>query len=187
MGYLAAVRMDGVSPHTPTSRGKTIAALALAFVLGIFLAACGGGDNGDQTTSAQTQALPAGLTTTPVPDTLTKQEYLARGDQICEAGAFKVGNAARQQFPSGVNSAEIQPFTQQTVVPVYQDQVNELRALPPPAGDAQTVEAIYDALQRGINQLRGNPALFADPNAHGIFDEASRLARAYGFTQCGQR
>ena len=167
-------------------RGKAISALALAAASGILLAACGGSDNGgDQTKTGQT--LPAGLTTTPVPKTLTKQEYIARGDQICAAGSFKIGNAARLQFPNGVNSSEIRSFTQQTVIPVFEDQVSQLRALPPPSGDTQTVNAIYDALQNSIDRLKADPGLFADPNARGIFDEASRLARAYGFTQCGQR
>jgi hypothetical protein len=161
--------------------GTRATALALTLAAGLLVAGCGGGDKGDEST------LPAQLSTSSVPQTLTKQEYVARGDQICAAGTFKIGDQARQQFGNvPPTQAQVQQFSVDVVVPTFEDQLDQLRALPAPAGDEQQVTAIYDAVQEGVDALQANPALFATPNGGGALVKASRLARAYGFKQCGQ-
>ena len=121
-------------------------------------------------------------------ETLTKQEYISRGDQICAAGSFKVGDEARKQFGSvQPTQQQGEQFVVQTIVPIFEDQIAQLRALPAPDGDEKTVTAIYDSLQDGVDKLKANPDLFAAPNAGGVLDRASRLAQEYGFKQCGQR
>jgi hypothetical protein len=152
--------------------------LIAALLAGALLAAgCGGGGGDSTTTNATT-------TTSQVP---TKADYIVRGDRICAEGTYKIGNAARMEFGAGQpTAAQVESFTLQTVVPVFQEQLAALRALPPPAGDEKKVAAIYDALQKGIAQISANPSVFTQPNAGGVLAEASRLARAYGFKQCGQ-
>jgi hypothetical protein len=72
------------------------------------------------------------------------------------------------------------------VVPSLEDTLQRLRDLPAPSGDEQQVTAIYDSLEEAIKELEDNPSLFVEQGVGGAFDEANRLAKAYGFEQCGQ-
>jgi hypothetical protein len=147
--------------------GKRIAIFAFAIALagGAMIAGCGGGDD----------------------DADPKQEYLQTGDEICALGTFQIGNEAQQRYKTPQPPPKEQnEFTEEVVVPVLRTQVLEkLRALTPPEGDAQRVSAIWAALERGIDALQANPELLGEPNTGGAFEEASRLAQAYGFQQCG--
>ena len=183
MGYLGAVD-NGVTAESRTG-AKAIWALALMLGAALLLAACGGDDNGGDSGES---TLPPGLTTSSVPQTLTKPDYIARGDQICAAGSFKIGDQARKQFGNAQPTpAQGGQFVRDVIVPTFEEQLAQLRALPAPSGDGQTVAAIYDALEKGVVALKEDPTLFATPAAGGAFERASRLARAYGFKQCGQR
>lgn len=117
-----------------------------------------------------------------------KQEYIANGDEICALGTFQIGSEAQNRY--GTPQAppkKAEQFSRQVIVPTLRSQVLEkLRALPAPEGDEQTVAAIFDALERGIDTLKADPGLLADPDVGGAFDEANSLAQAYGFKQCGQ-
>lgn len=138
--------------------------LALAAV--VALAGCGGGDDEEQD---------------------PKEEYIAKGDEICALGTFKIGSQARARYGTAQPPQDkIEEYAKKIVVPILQTKVvDNLRALPPPEGDQQTTAAIYDELDQAVGALRADPALLADPEVGGAFDEANRLAQAYGFRQCG--
>jgi hypothetical protein len=150
-------------------RSKTAWMLAFALAIGVLAAGCGGddGDDGD--------------------DTDPKQEYIAKGDEVCAIGTFQIGSEARNRYGNPQPPPDkIQEYGRKIVVPILHKQViPDLRELPPPKGDEQTVAAIYDALQAGVDTLREHPTLIADPDVGGAFDQANRLAQAYGFQQCG--
>jgi hypothetical protein len=152
--------------------------LAIAVGAILLMAGCGGDDEGED-----------GGTTTPATNAgaLTKEQYISRGDEICAQGTLRLGQQVQRDFggvqPSG---EEARQFAEDAVVPNLEQVLEELRALPAPAGDERKVAAIYDALQRGIDQVREDPDLFLEPNSGGAFDQANRLAQAYGFKQCGQ-
>jgi hypothetical protein len=150
-------------------RSKTVWMLAFALAIGVLGAGCGGddGDDGD--------------------DTDPKQEYIAKGDEVCAFGTFQIGSEARNRYGSPQPPPEkIQEYGRKIVVPILHKQViPDLRELAPPEGDEQRVAAIYDALQAGVDTLRDDPTLIAEPNVGGAFDEANSLAQAYGFKQCG--
>ena len=139
--------------------------LAVALAAGALLAGCGGDDEPDP-----------------------KQEFITTADEICALGTFEIGNQARNRYGQPAPPPrESEEFSKEVVVPTLQSQVLErLRRLTPPAGDEQELAALYDALERGIDTLRQNPELLDEPGTGGAFDEANRLAQAYGFKQCGQ-
>lgn len=141
---------------------------------GLVAAGCGGG-GGDKSSSTHTGPL-------------GKSDYIASGDQICAQGTLAIGQAGRERFGTSQPTRDqaIQ-FGQDVVVPSLEDTLRKLRALEPPAGDEAKTAAIYDALEQGVNKLKQDPSLFIQSGQAGAFDRANNLARAYGFTQCGQR
>jgi hypothetical protein len=142
---------------------KAIWLLALAVALGGFATGCG-----DDASDA-------------------KQEYIEKGDEVCRLGSLQIASEGQRRFGASQPPPEkLDEYGKQIVVPVLQKStLRGLRALPPPEGDEETVAAIYDALAETIAALRANPELIAQPNVGGAFDEVNRLARDYGFEQCG--
>lgn len=135
--------------------------VTLVAVTGFGLAACGGGGS----------------------DAPTKDEYIAQADLICrdgdEAAAKKVESTFGNQPPTQSN---LTAAVEDILAPNIQKQLEDLRALTPPEGDEDTVSAIYDELESGLDKILEDPAsgVQSDP-----FGEASRLARDYGLTECG--
>jgi hypothetical protein len=159
-------------------RRKTVGALVCVAALGLLGAGCGG-DDGDDDGAAQDEA-------TTVKGELTKPEYIAEGDQICAEGTARIAKEALDRYGDTQPSLEeIDEFAREVVAPVLQEQVDQLRALPPPKGDDETVAAIYAEVQEGIDALREDPSLLASPASGGAFNDANRLAQDYGFRQCG--
>jgi NhaP-type Na+/H+ and K+/H+ antiporter len=140
-----------------------LAATALLAV-GVLAAGCGGSDD-DSTTSS-----------------LTKSEWIAKADAICQAGNQRDEQAAEQLFGNGKpTAAELQQFVTETAIPDTQRQIDELRALGAPSGDEDQVNKILDTVQADIDQAKAagdiNDQTFADANA---------LAKQYGLQVCGQ-
>jgi hypothetical protein len=144
-------------------KSKTVWVLAFALAIGALAAGCGGDD------------------------TDPKQDYIAKADEICRLGSLQIASEGQRRYGgSQPPPGKLEEYAKQIVVPVLQKStLRGLRALPPPEGDEETVAAIYDALRETIAALRANPALIAQPNVGGAFDEVNRLARDYGFGQCG--
>jgi hypothetical protein len=167
----------------PGVKPKLIVILACGLAIGLPLAACGGGDdNGD---SASTPSA-----TTPVNggEPLSKQDYLSQGDQICAQGTLNIAQKAEDRFGGQPSSTdEVETFAKEDVAPTLQDDADKLRALPPPKGDEETVNAIYDALDEGAAKLKAHPELLLQSDAGGAFDKADKLATDYGFQQCGEK
>ena len=156
------------------------------------IAGCGGDDDGDVTVDADSL----------VP---SKRDYIVQADTICANVSQSIETAAEASFrisskdftlkPNGEivfkpgrrpSDAEIERFGTETVVPAFRAQLTDLRALTPPSGDEATVDAIYDAAERGVDALRADPSLFTDSDAvRAELAEARRLGRAYGFFDCG--
>jgi len=111
---------------------------------------------------------------------LTKAEYVKQADKICSDGSAALTKAVADATKSGDASAtDPTKFTQDVLIPNLQGQVDDLRALSPPAGDEETTAKIYDSLQSGIDSVNEDPK-----NLNGAFNEASQLAGDYGMPAC---
>jgi hypothetical protein len=119
-------------------------------------------------------------------DAPSKAEYIADADAICKQGEKEIEAAAEETFAQNQqpSDAEVVSFAEKTVVPNIQGQIDDLRDLTPPEGDEDTVNAIYDAAQDGLDQLEEDPVLLtgrgADP-----FAEVQGFAKDYGLEECG--
>jgi hypothetical protein len=153
--------LTGVAERTKTTRG---AALLLTGGLALAGAACGGGSKG-----------------------LSKSEYLSRAKAVCQKGNQTLTSASDAVFaklPPGqkLSDADIENFVRTTVIPTIRDQVRELRTIPPPKGQKDKVEEIYNALDRGLDELEKAPKKLTDGS--NVFAEADSLATKYGISVC---
>jgi hypothetical protein len=146
---------------------KLYATLAVASLLavGALAAGCGGSDDNDSSTS-----------------NLSKAEWIAKADAICQQGNQEIDNAANQQFGhQKPTAAEVQQFATETALPNTQSQVDKIKALGAPSGDEDQVNKILDTVQADIDKAKAagdiEESTFADGNA---------LAKQYGLKVCGQ-
>ncbi len=172
-------------------RSTTRAGIAPALVSLGLLAGCGG--DGDAVTTDADVLVPS------------KRDYIVQADTVCgqseqgvqtdaevslgiSADDFKVAPSGEIVFKAGrrPSDAEIREFGIAVVIPRLREQIADLRALTPPTGDEQEVAAIYDAAEAGIEKLAADPSLFNDEGAvTRELNQAGRLARSYGFFDCG--
>jgi hypothetical protein len=158
-----------------------------ALVLAAGLIAAGCGDDEDDTTaatpsSARTTAGATGATGEP----LSKEEFIAEADAICQAGDDEVDAAGQDFFREGGSpgKAEEKAFILQVVVPNVQKQLDQIAELTPPEGDEDEVQAILESAQQGIDKIEKDPSLLG--TAENPLDEGTKLAAEYGLEVCGQ-
>jgi len=141
--------------------------LGLAAVTALVVAGCGGG--GDDSTSTSSLAKPA---------------WIAKADAICQQGNQEIEQAANEQFGKQnqePTDAQIQQFTNESVVPSVQRQIDEIRDLGAPSGDEDQVNKILDTVQADIDKAKSATTLPDDP-----FADGNALATQYGLKVCGQ-
>jgi ABC-type lipoprotein release transport system permease subunit len=139
--------------------------LGSVLAVGLIGAGCGGGDDDSDTTTS-----------------LTKAEWIAKADAICQQGNQEINQAAQQQFGNQKpTAAAVQRFATGTALPNTQTQVDKIRALGAPSGDEDQVNEILDTVQADIDKAKSagdiEDSTFADGNA---------LAKQYGLKVCGQ-
>ena len=148
---------------------KAFLAVGMAIAL-IAFAGCGGGDDGGE-------------------EALTKTEFIAQGDAICEqsekqsetdAEAFAEDNGFDLEKAS---EEELEEAVAEVLVPALDRQAEEIDALGAPVGDEETIEAIVVALEDGTAEVEDDPSLVFEGKP---LREASRLAADYGFEVCGE-
>ncbi len=149
-----------------------------ALVVAIFAVGCGGGDDssgsGDGTDSSSS---------------LTKAEFVKQGDEICkegdaaieeEANEFADENNIDTEKPTEAQQEEV---IAQVVGPAIKRQSEEIADLGAPEGEEEAVEDIVEAVGRGADEIEEDPkAVLEGDNP---LTEAGKLAKAFGFKQCG--
>lgn len=143
---------------------KLLSIAALLTVAGLFAAGCGG-DNDSSSSD-------------PAP---TKAAYIVKADAICAADQSDF-EAIVQDLPGDIEAPESQTAITEEIVPLFRDQIEQLRALTPPDGDEETTAAIYDAVDEATNLVEENPSALDQAD---LFDEADTLATDYGLKVCG--
>lgn len=146
-----------------------VAVVATAAVL---IAGCGGGSSSSTTVASGTA--------------LSKSEFLAKGNAICAKGNQEINAAGKKVFGHNAPSqADLDKFANDTLIPNIQQQIDGLKALPPPAGDEDQVNAILTAAQSGLDKAKQDPSLITSQGGSDPFAQANKLANAYGLTKCG--
>ncbi|MDP9228733.1 MAG: hypothetical protein M3M99_06705 [Actinomycetota bacterium] len=148
---------------------KTHWLLALALAIGLIAAGCG--DDDDDGDSG---------------DALTKQEYIAQGNAICEQGDQEIEAAFEQAAPANTQPTpeQIESVVTETLIPSVQGQIDDLKALPAPEGDEDTLNAIYDDAQTALDGIEADPASVASEDSPDPFADVNQRIGEYGLTAC---
>ena len=132
--------------------------------------------------------------------TVSKAEYIARSNAICE----RTGQKAADQFkrivgeegppPPGQEQrflVKAQRFLKEAAIPTIRENLDARRQLPAPAGDEDRIEAIFAASERAVD---GFERIAADRSqVRKLFEgkipdpakEFDALSRHYGIDKCG--
>ncbi len=153
-----------------TGRGTFV---AVAMVIALVVAGCGGGDSST-----------AG-------DSISKEEFVAKANAICKDGTERlqaaIGRILKDQPNiTKVSQAEQEKIVITVLVPNVSKEVKELRALGSPDGDEERVDAMVTALEEGVETAERDPQAVTK-SSDAIFGIASRIAGEYGLTTCGSR
>lgn len=124
-------------------------------------------------------------------ETLTKAEFIKRGDAVCtqanKQSAERYSSLAKQNVSNGSKrSVEEEGIEvgEEVLVPNAEWQAEGLAELSPPEGDETEVDAIVSSIEEGVKQANADPSSFYGKDYP--FDEANRLMRDYGFQVCGR-
>ena len=147
---------------------RVLMPLVLALVLAAaLLAGCGGSDGGGGET-----------------ESTTTDEFVTQADAVCAESDAQNSAAFKQAFGNEQPTpAEAAAYVGDVLVPALEIQLEELRALSPPEGDAETVNAIWDEIGSVIETMKEDPEAalgIEDP-----FADVTPQAEAYGFKNCG--
>ena len=180
-------------------------ALAACLILVAVVAGCGGGgDEGKTTTGAGEGSTTAAGTEGgqkgsqsererqgsssrdgTEPRSAAKAEFVAKANSFCEKQRQQLQSKLQQitQAAKGSQKAALTRFSKEAVGAAMKAEAEELRALGPPEGDEEEVEAIIASIEAIATEARENPATLAS-NAS-LFAKARKLAQAYGVDACG--
>jgi hypothetical protein len=150
---------------------RTLAALA-ATATCLILAGCGDDGSNDSNGSDDSG------------NALTHAELIEQGDAICKASSDRLEAVGEEELTEQSTEDEVLELVTSTMVPELKSQAEDLRELEPPAEDADSYEAMLDALDAGIEKVEADPsaALSDDP----LFDTANKEADKIGFKECGK-
>ena len=125
----------------------------------------------------------------PTPPVVTRDEFVVAADAICADADTKL-DALKE--PESLD--ELQAFFEQAIA-IQEDQIERLRALELPAGDAETVAHAYDLLDQIVELAKGAQDSIAngdltildalDKEIEPLQTEADQIALELGLLSCG--
>jgi hypothetical protein len=124
------------------------------------------------------------------PAPLTKAAFIKLGDEICRRGAARILSELQRHKTEYGRGFGAQPSQKQNeegivdlVLPVIEDEADEISELSAPRGEKAKIAAIVRALETGAAQTEAKPSTaLSGPNP---LDEAAKLSKKYGFKICG--
>lgn len=148
----------------PNRRVPRVIAVAATLTVGLIAAGCG---STSKTTSTSTTAA------------LSKPEFLAQGNAVCEQGNQTL-TAAEKALGKQPSEAKFKAYVADTFAPTVQKQIDGIRALASPSSDQTNIAKMLDVAQTDLNQVKGNPAVLNEKT----FTNFANLAHPYGLTAC---
>ena len=139
-------------------------------------------------------------------EALSKPEFVAQANAICQASndqlepVFEAVWADLESVDADDPENEFILFVRwdeamQQVVPIVDEQLDDIRALEPPPEDAELIEALLGDQEAAIAEFASlmkaaaqgdQAALAALDTEEDPFDDIDRRAREYGLTVCGE-
>lgn len=154
--------------------GWKAAAVTAIAALALIAAGCGDSDDEAPESSAGTES---------------KAAFIAAADAICSDTATEVNAEVRKRFQGATaapTNEDLVAFFTKVTLPALQTQIDEIAALPPPAGEEERVQAIVDAGNSAIAKSEEDPQVLLVPQGSPTpFDEVNGLTQDFGFKVCG--
>lgn len=142
-----------------------VGAATLAVVLSLGLAACGSDDSSSD-------------------EALSNADLIAQADEICTDYNDQLSTIQEER---GLNSEspreDVVAYVTDDIIPLYQDQIDELRDLQPNEEDADAYNDIVDTLDTELQAVEDDPDAAID--SENPFSGASEKAQAFGMEVCG--
>jgi hypothetical protein len=171
--------------------GSMRRAIALFLLVLVIVAGCGGGGDDDDSTESVT----VGATGTAAP--LTKAEYIEQADGICRSYNEQLGPLrAEVQTQIRLRDFAAAADTVGEAVEVTRTGVEELEALPKPAGDEAVLDHLEDLRQQTVALLARTEDAIRDEDVgrtnsiiregESVEERRDAIATGYGFQDCGQ-
>jgi hypothetical protein len=119
---------------------------------------------------------------------ISKAQFAAKADAICKAADAEVQSASSEAFadPASPTEEELAEFSTETLVPNFQKQADDIRALGAPEGDEDTVAAMLSSLEEGIELIKNDPSILGEQEQPAPFKAANEKAEELGLKVCGQ-
>lgn len=143
------------------------AAATVLVALSFGVAACGSSDSGDTSNE----------------DALTKTELIAQADELCVQFDGEAATKINELFSGKPTQADVETFATDEIVPMYREQITDLRALNPSEEDAEAYNNVLDTLESELDALEEDPSLIGTDG--GPFQGATAAAKEFGLKECG--
>jgi hypothetical protein len=139
---------------------------------------CGGSDSAPQTDSGSESTVE-----------LSKAEFVNKASIVCKAAQERTTEEfgkyiQKNRIPTSGPGVAVKAADAFRVVfrPAIEKEIDVLDELSPPAKDEQEVDKILAAMQQGLEEAEDDPLEFIQTSS--TFEDASRLAIAYGIPAC---
>lgn len=120
-------------------------------------------------------------------DTLTRAQFIAQADRICEQTDKTQTAAIKDFFAESDKTATGQELNEEAVLvaglPPIRREAKDLAELPAPQGDEEKIEAIVQGIEEAVNAGEEDPGSLVRGSA-GPFAAVGKMAREYGFKAC---
>jgi len=120
---------------------------------------------------------------------LTKSQFIAQGDQICQKAHQQRDEVFKQLLAENGNKPPLGKAEQEEVIltkilPPWETMTAELGELGVPSGEEEQAEAIVDGYQETVDTMREDPGSALETSGATSFAEADKLAKQFGFKVC---
>ncbi len=154
--------------------GNRFLVLATACVASFVVSACGGGggDSGEVTVSS-----------------LSKAQYVRNASEVCEHGTKQIEvdyGTWLKTLKEKPTEADYSKLVDTAVVGDIGQEIDELRELGAPKGDAKEIETVLQLREESIQIAEEDPEAVIE-NADKVFAKASKAASEYGLQACATR
>jgi len=120
---------------------------------------------------------------------LTKAQFIKQGDAICAKADKEQINAYLDFAKDDPKRLETKSGEQEVVtvagLPPVQTMIDELGELGVPKGDQAQVEALLKGMEKALEEAEAEPGKVLELSAGSPFGKPDRMAREYGFEDCG--
>lgn len=123
-------------------------------------------------------------------ETITKAEWVAQANRICLEAGKTIAPQMNSTFRKRPPETEDLLSLFRNLSPLVRKAIDDIDAMPPPAGDEQQVAAIVEAGNESadrIEQAITDPGVRQALGDEGFFPELFEAFRAYGVEQCARQ